>query len=57
LRVVVHQVRAAVTAAQGDRAMADRLKNLILRSRFALEPGAPPYVLTPDSTSFDSRGP
>jgi hypothetical protein len=21
------------------------------------EPGAPPYVLTPDSTSFDSRGP
>ena len=23
----------------------------------ALLPGVPPYVLTPDSTSFDSRGP
>ena len=37
--------------------MADRLKDLISRSRYAPEPGAPPYVLTPDSTSFDSRGP
>jgi len=25
--------------------------------RFTPEPSAPPYVLTPDSTSFDSRGP
>ena len=25
--------------------------------RLALLPGVPPYVLTPDGTSFDSRGP
>lgn len=25
--------------------------------RHAPEPDEPPYVLTPDSTSFDSRGP
>gem|GEM_PF-5266130 len=25
--------------------------------RLALVPGAPPYVLMPGSTSFDSRGP
>jgi hypothetical protein len=25
--------------------------------RYSAEPSAPPYVLTPDSTSFDSRGP
>ncbi len=38
--------------------MAERDHALLLSMyRLALLPGVTPYVLTPDSTSFDSRGP